>query len=555
MNLEQIRAKAELECDYPKDKNCIKVRVGASADHPASADVLNRFQQDIDRCGIKAKVIAAGSSGLYDFEPVVLIEKPGRPAILYRNITPETASELVNGYLSGDNPGPDLALYSIGGEKIDGIPDSGDMPVFNLQNRIALRNCGYIEPESINEYILCGQGYSGLSSVLQMSRTDVIGELKKSGLRGRGGGGYSTAEKWKICHDTEAGEKYIICDGMDADPRARTARLLIESDPHSVLEGMLIGACVIGACRGFICVNSEYKTAIKRLRKALEQMRNYGLLGDNILDSDFKCDIEIKEIESSLVSGEETALIRFLENKQAMPYLRTTYPAVSGFEGKPTLVNNIETLSHVSAIFQNSAAWYSGIGTERSRGTKIITLSGNVVHQYTVEVPFGTTLRTVVVDIGGGVLNGKGIKAVQFGGPTGCYFTGDSLDITIDYETMNEAGGIMGSGTIEVYGSDSCAVEMARDVMSYLQAESCGKCVFGREGTYQMSDILNDIAENKGKHEDLDLLVELGEGMKNGSICGLGRTAPDPVLSSIKLFRRDYDAHITEKRCSANASH
>jgi len=425
----------------------------------------------------------------------------------------------------------------------------GDVPVFSLQHRIALGNCGYIDPESIGEYILRGHGYGGLSRVLQMDRTEAIGELEKAGLRGRGGGGYPAAEKWKICHDAEAGEKYVICNAVDADPKARTARLLMESDPHSVLEGMLIGAYAVGACHGFICINSDYKAAIKRLRKALEQMRGYGLLGDNIMDAHFKCDIEIKEIESSLVSGEETALIRCLENRHAMPYLRTAYPAVSGFEGKPTMVNNVETMSHVSAIFQNRAAWYSGIGTEQSRGTKTVTLSGNIAHPYTVEVPFGTTLRTVVEGIGDGVSSRKDIKAVQFGGPTGCYFTGDSLDIPIDYETMSEAGGIMGSGTIEVYDSDSCAVEMARDVMSYLQAQSCGKCVFCREGTYQMLDILNDIAENRGKPEDFDMLLELAEGMKTGSICGLGRTAPLPVLSNIQLFRGDYDAHIKEKIC------
>jgi len=549
MNLEQIRAKAEAECDYLNDKSCIKVYIGAAADSPTYADIIKRFQRDIDRCSIRAKVIAAGSSGLYAYEPVALIEKPGRPAILYSNITPETASELVNNYLLGDNPQPELALCSFGGDKIAGIADSRDMPVFNLQNRIALRNCSYIDPENINEYILRGNGYSGLSRALNMNPTDAISELEESGLRGRGGGGYSTAEKWRVCHDAEASEKYVICDAVDADPRARTARLLMESDPHSVLEGILIGAFAVGAGHGFVCINSEYGNAVERLQKALKQMRAYGLLGEKILDSKFKFDIEIKEVESSLISGEETALIRSLENRQAMPYLRTTYPAIRGLNDKPTLINNAETMSHVPAIFQNSPAWYSGIGTEQSRGTKVITLSGDVAHKYTVEVPFGMTLRTLVQDIGGGVLNGKGIKAVQFGGPTGAFFAADSLDIPVSYETVEEDGSIMGSGTVQVYDSDSCAVEMAGDVMSYLQAQSCGKCVFCREGTYQIADILNDISENKGKPEDLDMLIELAEGMKNGSICGLGLTAHTPVLSSIRLFRSDYEAHLKGKKC------
>jgi NADH:ubiquinone oxidoreductase subunit F (NADH-binding) len=424
-----------------------------------------------------------------------------------------------------------------------------DLPLFKLQNRIALRNCGYIDPENINQYILRGQGYRGLSKALQMNQQDVIEELRKSGLRGRGGAGYFTADKWKICHETEATEKYVICNAVDADPLARTARLLLEGDPHSVLEGMLIGAYAVGASRCIVYVNTEYGLAIRRLRKAFEQMREYGLLGRHILDSTFNSEIEIKEVPVSFVSGEETALLRCMEEKQVMSSMRPPYPATKGFRDKPTLTNNLETLSNVSAIFQKGSQWYSGFGTERSKGTKVITLSGNVIHKYCVEVPFGTTLQSIVEDIGGGVSDGKNIKAVQFGGPTGNYFTGDSLDIHVDYETIGEAGSIIGSGTVEVFDSGSCAVEMTRDIISYIQTQSCGKCVFCREGSYQMSDILKDISEQMGKPQDLDLLIELGEAMKIGCICGLGQTAPNPVLSSIRLFRNEYDAHIKGKRC------
>ncbi len=539
MNLEQIYAKAEPECAYFNDKDCVKVRVGAAADNTEYAETVNQFQKHIS--GIKAKVIVAGSWGLYDLEPLVLIEKPGSPAVLYHNITPETALELVDDYLVKDNPRSDLALAGFGGDKIDGIPDISEIPAFSLQNRIALRNCGYIDPENINEYILHDNGYSGLSRALRIGRTGLIEGLEKSGLRGRGGGGFSTAEKWKICRDSEGSEKYVVCDAVDTDPEAKTAKLLLESDPHSVLEGLLIGAYTVGAGHVFICVNSEYATAINRLDKALAQMREYGLLGDYILDSDLKCEIEIKGVETSLVSGEETALIRSLENKQGMPYLRPPYPAVRGYKDKPTLVNNVETMANVSSIFQS--------GTEKGSDTKIVTITGDIAHKYTVEIPLGTTLRTVIMDIGGGISSGKGIKAVQFGGPTGRYFDKNSLDSPINYETISEIGGIMGSGTVEVFNGDLCAVEMTRDVMSYLQAESCGKCVFCREGTYQIADILNDIADNKGKPEDLDMLMELGEGMKTGSICGLGRTAPNPVLSSLELFRGDYDAHIKGGKC------
>jgi len=554
MDFKQIYATAESEGDYLNDRDCIKIYIGAAADNSTAASVFDSFQAEIDKRRIKARAIITGSFGYYALEPVVLVEKPGQSTVLYNNITPEIASELVNDYLIDDNPRPDLAFCSIGSDKINGIPNSSTLPLFNLQYRIALRNCGYIDPENINHYILRGQGFGGLAKALQMNQRDVIEELKKSGLRGRGGAGYFTADKWQICHDAEGSQKYVICNAVDADPQSLTARLLLESDPYSVLEGMLIGAYAVGASRCIVYVNAEYNVAIGRLRKALEQMSEYSLLGDNILDSTFSSEVEIKEVTASFISGEETALLRAIEEKQAMPYIRTTYPAVYGFEGKPTLINNLETMSNVSAIFQNGSDWYSGFGTERSRGTKVITLSGNVVHKYTVEVPFGTTLQSMVTDIGGGVPNGKDIKAVQFGGPTGAYFYTDSLDIPVDYESMEEAGSIIGSGTVEVFSSDSCAVEMARDVISYIQTQSCGKCVFCREGSYQMSDILEDISKNVGKPQDLELLIELGEAMKLGCICGLGRTAPNPVLSSIRLFRRDYDAHIKEKRCPIDSN-
>ena len=552
MNFEQIHLKAEFDCHYLNDRDCIKIYVSSSANNSSSTGVLNVFKESVDRYSIKARIISTGSSGYYDLEPLTLIEKPDRPAILYRNITPEIASELVNDYLLSENPRADLALCSVGTDKIDHIPPISDLPLFNLQNRIVLRNCGYIDPEDINHYILRGKGYSGLFKALHMNRIDVIEELKRSGLRGRGGAGYPAAEKWKICHTTEESEKYVICNAVDADPRALTACLLLESDPHSVLEGMLIGAYAVGASQCIIVVNSGYDFAIKRLTRALEQMRQYSLLGNNIMDSTFSAEIEVKEVPASLVTGEETALLRSLEKKQAIPYFRTAYPAIRGLMNKPTLINNLETFANVSAIFQNSPEWYFGSGSEKSRGTKIITLSGDVFHKYTVEVPFGITLRSIINNIGGGVPDGRCIKAVQFGGPTGAYFNADSLDIHLDYDTMKEAGSIIGSGTIEVFDGDSCAVEMTRNVISYLQTQSCGKCVFCREGSYQMSDILTDISENRGRPQDLDLLIELGEGMKTGSICGLGQTAPNPVLSSIKLFRSDYDVHIKEKRCPKN---
>jgi NADH-quinone oxidoreductase subunit F len=548
VNFQQIYAKAESKSSYLSEMDCPKIFI-SSEDSTAGSDISEAFSVEVNKQGIASKVITAGSAGYYDLEPMVRIDKPGRPSILYSNVTAGTAPILVNSYLINENPMPDMALGVIGSSRMDGIMGIFELPLFKLQNRIALRNCGYIDPEDINHYILQGNGYSGLAEVLRMDPADVIAELKKSGLRGKGGAGYFTADKWQICYDAEGDEKYVICNAVDGDPHSFAAQLMLESDPHSVIEGMLIAAYTIGASRCFICVNAKYEQAIKRLRKALEQTIEYGLSGDKILDSDFSTEVVIKEEEDLFISGEETTLIRSIEGKQPMPYLRTVYPAISGINGRPTLVNNLETLSCVSAVFQNGAGWYRGFGTEESQGTKVITLSGDITHKYTVEVPFGTTLQSIVMDIGGQVPKGKNIRLVQFGGPTGAYFGADSLNIGIGYEMTKKAGSIIGSGVIEVFDSDSCAVEVVKDIIHYIHNQSCGKCVFCREGSYQIYDILKDISENKGKPSDMDLLNELCEAMATGCICGLGSTAPNPILSSIKLFSDDYEAHIKDRRC------
>jgi NADH-quinone oxidoreductase subunit F len=547
MNFQQVLATSSSKCSYLNDPDCAKICIRSKAHDSNTASVLDSIESETNKHGIKASIITTGSFGYYDLEPILSINRPGQAAILYKNISPEIVSSLINDFFIHDNPRPDIALCNTGNAKIEGIPSSSDLPLFQLQNRIALRNCGNIDPENIDHYIQRG-GYSGLSRALQMNQIDIIEELRKAGLRGRGSGCF-TVDKWNICHDAEAAEKYIICNAVDADPQAFTARLLLDSDPHSVLEGMLIGAYAVGASRCIVYLDAGHDVAISGLKKVFEQMREYSLLGDNILDSTFSAEIELREVTASLVSGEETAILRFMEGRQAMPYVRPTYPSADEFDGKPTLINNLETLSSVSAIFQNGAEWFSNIGTAKSKGTKVITLSGDITHRYTVEVPFGTTLLGIVENIGGGVPDGKAVKAVQLGGPTGALFAADSLDVPVDYESMGQLGSIIGSGTLKVFDSDSCAVEMTRDITSYIHTQSCGKCVFCREGSLQLSDILQDIAECKGKPQDLDLLVELGEAMKTGCICSIGQTAANPVLSSIKLFHSDYDAHIREQRC------
>jgi NADH-quinone oxidoreductase subunit F len=549
MDFEAISATARSNCLYLDGNGWTRVYVAASSENATAAAVSAQFQDWAERHEGKGKVISAGSFGYYDLDPVVVIQKPGRPSIFYGHVTEGVASLLVRDCLDGDNPRPDLALCTMGEGGVDAIPRADELPLFNLQKRIALRNCGLLDPEDIDQYIAGRSGYKGLSKALHMDRADVVKELNTSRLRGRGGAGYSSADKWKTVLDAQGAEKCVVCNAIDGDGRARTARLLLEGDPHSALEGVLIAAYAVGASRCIICVAAGNDVSVERLMRALGQMRANNLLGDNILDSGFACDIEVREVTPSLVAGEETALLRSLEGKQPMPYIRGDYPTAKGFEGKPTLINNIETLANVSAIFERDAEWFSAIGTDTSAGTKVVTLSGDVVHGYTVEVPFGTMLSSLILDIGAGASDGKAIKAVQFGGPTAAYFGLDDLAVPLDYETISASGSIMGSGTINVIAGETCAVEMTEGLMSHVQSQSCGKCVFCREGTLQMSDILKDIAQGEGKAQDIDLLIELGEEMKVGSICGLGRSAANPVLSSIKLFRHDYDVHIKEKRC------
>jgi NADH-quinone oxidoreductase subunit F len=552
VKFDQIYAEAESRNRSLGDNNCIEIYISASENTTAVTDISDVFLTETGKHHLAAEVILTGSTGYYDLEPIVLIEKPGHPSILFKNVNPEAAVTLSSEYLVNGRYVENITLGSVGGEEIDGIPCIDELPLFYLQNRVALRNCGQIDPGNIDHYILKGKGYSGLTRALSMSPAEVIAELGKSGLRGKGGAGYLTADKWQACYDAEGDEKFVVCNAVDSDPDSLAARLILESDPHSALEGTLIAAYAVGAYRCIICVNERNTQTKIQLEKALEQMKEYSLMGQNILDSGFSCVIEVREEIDSFISGEETALIRSIEGKQPLPYLRTVYPAVSGINGNPTLVNNLETFSCVSGIFQNGAEWYTSSGTGENRGTKVITLTGSINHKYTVEVPFGTTLESVVMDIGGGTPDGKSIKAVQFGGPTGSYFDTSSLNTTIDYEPMKKAGSIIGSGVVKVFDDSMCAVEMVRDLVDYIQTQSCGKCVFCREGSYQIYNILKDISENMGKPEDLDLVTELCEAMKEGCICSLGLDAPNPVLSSIRLFGDDYEAHIKNKKCPAN---
>jgi NADH:ubiquinone oxidoreductase subunit F (NADH-binding)/NAD-dependent dihydropyrimidine dehydrogenase PreA subunit len=457
---------------------------------------------------------------------------------------------LIEDYLLKDNPRPDLAMGTIGEGTIEGIPKLFDLPILKPQVRIVLRHCGYINPEDIKHYI-ADDGYTGFVKALAMTPEDVIQEIRKSGLRGRGGAGFSTGQKWQLCRSSPGTEKYIICNADEGDPGAFMNRSLLEGDPHSVLEGMLIGAYAMGASEGYIYCRAEYPLAIERLNIAIKQMREYGLLGENILGSSFNFDIHIKEGAGAFVCGEETALMASIEGKRGMPNPRPPYPATSGLWGKPTNINNVESWADAAVIMQRGAQWYASYGTETSKGTKTFSLVGKVKRTGLIEVPLGIHLRDIIYGIGGGIVDDKAYKAVQTGGPSGGCLPASLLDSPVDYESLTKAGSIMGSGGMVVTDEATCMVDFARFFLDFCQSESCGKCVPCRLGTKRMLEILTCITEGKGTEEDINLLLELADGVKDSALCGLGNTAPNPVLTTLRYFRDEYEEHVKNHRCPA----
>ncbi len=512
--------------------------------------VAETVRDELKKRNLDALVIETGCIGCCYAEPLMDIVMPGQPRICYANVTPEIARKLVEDYIQNGNPRPDLAMFILGEGRIEGIPLFKELPMFAPQVRIATRNCGLTDPGDIDQYIASG-GYSGLDRALKIKPDEVIEEIARSGLRGRGGAGFPTATKWKLARQSPGDEKYIICNADEGDPGAFMDRSLLEGDPHAVLEGMLIGAYAIGATHSYIYIRAEYPLAIARLKTAIEQMEIYNLIGDNILDSGFSFSITIKEGAGAFVCGEETAMMRSIEGKRGMPSPRPPFPTTSGLFGKPTSINNVETWANVSAIMQMGAAEYARYGTEKSKGTKTFSLAGKIERTGLIEVPMGITLREIIYGIGGGILGGKEFKAVQTGGPSGGCLPESALDLPVDYERLTAAGAIMGSGGMIIADADTCIVDLARYFLSFVQAESCGKCVMCREGSMQMLEILTDITEGRGKPEDIDLLLGLAESMRLGSLCALGGTCPNPVLTTIKYFRPEYEAHIKDKKCPA----
>jgi len=458
-------------------------------------------------------------------------------------------STLVEGYVMGDDPCLDLALGTLdGGDgKAVYIPE---LSRFEHEYRLLLRNCGYIDPGNINHYI-AGGGYSSLVKALKMEPDAIIEEMKKSGLRGRGGAGFPTGRKWQQCREASGEAKYVICNADEGDPGAFMDRVVMESDPQQVIEGMAIAAYAVDSHEGFVYIRAEYPLAIERLQVALEQAKSLGLLGDNILGSGFSFDIDIVQGAGAFVSGESTALMYAIEGKRSMPRARPPHSVKAGLWGKPTVLNNVKTYAYVPLILANGADWFSGIGTEGSKGTAVFALAGKMVSTGLAEVAMGTTLHELIFDIGGGIRGEKKFKAVQIGGPSGGCLPESMLRTAVDFDSLHKAGAVMGSGGVIAMDEDNCMVDTAKFFLDFIQKESCGKCSTCRIGSKQMLDILEDITAGKGKPEDLELLVELGEDIRGGSLCGLGRTAPNPALTTIRYFRDEYEAHILEKRCPA----
>jgi NADH:ubiquinone oxidoreductase subunit F (NADH-binding)/(2Fe-2S) ferredoxin len=535
--------------DLEDNKEPIIYVGAASCGRAAGAlEVLKGIDEFLAENKVFARVIQVGCIGPCYLEPLMDIKLPGQPRVSYNNVNTKTLPIILKSHLLQGVPHAKLALGNFGKESFHDIPRFFDLPMLKPQVRIVLRNCGFVDPEDIDQYLAL-DGYQGLMNALKMSPEDVIGVVRQAGLRGRGGAGFPTFKKWTVCRNSPGEQKYLICNADEGDPGAFMNRSLIESDPHAVLEGMLIAGYAIGASKGVIYIRAEYPLAIERLKKAIAQMREYGLLGNKIVDSPFSFDIKIKEGAGAFVCGEETALIGSIEGKRGMPRSRPPFPAISGLYGCPTIINNVETLGTLPNILRNGAEWYTKFGKEGNRGTKTFSLVGKVRRPGLIEVQLGTPLREIIFDIGGGVQ--KNFKAIQTGGPSGGCLSEEFLDLPVDYESLASVGSIMGSGGLIIMDDDTCIVDVARYFLDFTQKESCGKCVPCRVGTRHMVEILDKITHGEGTPEDLMALRTLGDTIKKGALCGLGQTAPNPVLTTLRYFRNEYLEHIKDNRCKA----
>jgi NADH-quinone oxidoreductase subunit F len=544
--LEEIRE--EILKSRKKQKPTVTICSGTGCHAYGCVKIAQAFKDEIKKQNLQNKVDVrtTGCHGFCERGPIVVIQPEG---IFYQQIQLKDVKEVISETIKGKKIIERLLYVDPKtGEK---IVYEKDVPFYKKQKRIIFENNGFIDPTEIKDYIALN-GYSALARVVkEMTPQKVIGEIKKSGLRGRGGAGFRTGSKWEITSKSPAKIKYLVCNCDEGDPGAYMDRSLLEGNPHSIIEGMLIGAYAIGAKEGFIYVRDEYPLAVENASIALEQARNYNLLGKNILGTEFSFDISISKGAGAFVSGEESALLACIEGKIGIPMQRPPYPAQRGLWGKPTIINNVETWANVPVIINKGAGWFSQIGTDGSKGTKIFSLVGKINNTGLVEVPMGMTLREIIFDIGGGIPGGKKFKAVQTGGPSGGCIPTEKLDLPIDYESLTQAGSMMGSGGMIVMDEKTCMVDVAKYFLNFLRDESCGKCLSCREGTQRMWEIVKDISEGKGKEGDIELLEELARATRDASMCGLGQTAANPVFSTIRYFRDEFEAHIRDRKCPA----
>ena len=528
------------------DRVQVLVGLGACGIASGARKTFASLQEGIAERGLAVDLDITGCLGMCYREPLVEVRRPGAESVVYMQVTPQKVPRLLDEAVAQGKLIPEWVAHG-------GGLTCQDDSFLAKQRRIVLRNSGIINPERIDDY-LDRQGYQAIRLCLeQIPPAQVIEQITKSGLRGRGGAGFPTGVKWRLTAAAPGDVKYIICNADEGDPGAFMDRSVLESDPHSVLEGMVIGGYAIGAHQGFIYCRAEYPIAIHRLTIAIAQARERGFLGEGIFDSDFSFDIEIKQGAGAFVCGEETALMASIEGKRGMPRLRPPFPAEQGLWRRPTCINNVETFANVPWIILNGAEAFAALGTEKSKGTKVFALAGKVQRGGLVEVPMGVTIREVVEEIGGGIRAGRRFKAVQMGGPAGGCLPASLADTPVDYDSLTQAGAIMGSGGMVVLDDATCMVDTARFFLDFTQKESCGKCTFCRVGTRRMLDILERITSGEGREGDIELLEELGAAVKRGSLCGLGQNAPNPVLTTIRYFRDEYEAHIRDKRCPAKS--
>ncbi|SDB18378.1 NADH-quinone oxidoreductase subunit F [Desulfonatronum thiosulfatophilum] len=558
MSFSNIQEQARQVWDQFNRPQGLRVLIGAATCGRAAGatEVVQAFREECASVPElqDVEIREVGCLGMCHAEPLVEIQGPDGTQVLYQGVLAHMVPDLVRDHLLEGRLASKLALCRMEGKSQDGedeeMPCFADLPMIRHQLRIVLRNCGLIDPSNIDHYIAQG-GYSGFARAIGMGSDAVIEEIKLSGIRGRGGAGFPTGLKWSFARKAQGNVKYVICNADEGDPGAFMDRSVLEGDPHAVLEGLLIAGYAIGAGHGYVYCRAEYPLALERLRTAIEQMRAKGFLGRDILGSGFDFDITIKMGAGAFVCGEETSLMQSIEGKRGMPRSRPPFPAVSGMFGKPTNINNVETLAAVSAIMEKGGAWYAGIGTEKSKGTKTFSLAGKITRTGLIEVPMGISLRTIIEDIGGGVLDGKAFKAVQTGGPSGGCVPAKHYDLPVDYEHLAQVGSIMGSGGMIVIDEESCMVDVAKYFLGFTENESCGKCVPCRMGTQHLLRLLTTITEGQGSVEDLETIRGIGDTMKKASLCGLGQTAPNPALTTLDSFMDEYLAHIRDHKCPA----